>query len=106
MKLAVSFLYFLISIIMKTMNKVLVGAFTVALGAVLTLSSAAAKGFARNADQQMEKIPNGVVLTITSDDIPEVDEIVTYWGVVAVDKDFGAGYTYELIVEEATRLKD
>jgi hypothetical protein len=45
-------------------------------------------------------------LTITSDDIPEVDEIVTYWGVVAVDKDFGAGYTYEIIVEEATRLNN
>ncbi len=43
-------------------------------------------------------------LTITSDDIPNVGDIVTYWGVVAVDRDFGAGYSYELIVEEATRL--
>jgi len=43
-------------------------------------------------------------LTITSDDIPNLDEVVTYWGVVAVDKDFGAGYSYELIIEEATRL--
>lgn len=45
-------------------------------------------------------------LTITSDDIPNIDDIVTYWGVVAVDKDFGAGYSYELIVEEATRLNN
>ena len=45
-------------------------------------------------------------LTVTSDDIPNVGDIVNYWGVVAVDKDFGAGYYYELIVEEATRLNN
>jgi hypothetical protein len=43
-------------------------------------------------------------LTVTSDDNPQVGDIVTYWGVIDTDKDFGMGYYYELILEEAERL--
>jgi hypothetical protein len=44
-------------------------------------------------------------LTITTDDEPKVGDIVTYSGVLNLNRDFGAGYTYELIVEEAMPLR-
>ena len=40
-------------------------------------------------------------LTITSLDKVNVDDIVTFKGVVFLNKDFGSGYTYEIIMEEA-----
>ena len=40
-------------------------------------------------------------LTITSAAEVKVGDIVTIEGVVALKKDFGAGYSYEVIVEEA-----
>lgn len=41
-------------------------------------------------------------LVITSDSAPAADSIVVAEGVLAKDKDFGAGYFYNVIVEEAT----
>jgi hypothetical protein len=41
-------------------------------------------------------------VTVTSDGSASVGDVVTAWGVVAVDRDFGAGYSYALIVEDAT----
>ncbi len=43
-------------------------------------------------------------LTLTTNDKVKVGDVVTFQGVVTLNKDFGAGYFYELIVEEA-RLK-
>jgi len=40
-------------------------------------------------------------LTITTKSIVNVGEIVTFEGVVVVDKDFGAGYFYHVILEDA-----
>ena len=40
-------------------------------------------------------------LTITSAAEVKVGDIVTIEGVVALKKDFGAGYSYEVIIEEA-----
>ncbi|MFC1524673.1 DNA-binding protein [Thermodesulfobacteriota bacterium] len=40
-------------------------------------------------------------LVVTSADIPNVGEVITIEGVVASNKDFGAGYQYKVIVEEA-----
>lgn len=40
-------------------------------------------------------------LTVTSDVIPEAGSIVTIEGKVALDKDFGYGYTYPIMLEEA-----
>jgi hypothetical protein len=40
-------------------------------------------------------------LTVTSDVIPETGSIVTIEGKVALDKDFGYGYTYPIMLEEA-----
>ena len=40
-------------------------------------------------------------LTITSKELVNVGDIVTFEGVVTLDKKFGAGYSYDLIVEEA-----
>jgi len=40
-------------------------------------------------------------LTVTSDVIPETGSVVTIEGKVALDKDFGYGYTYPIMLEEA-----
>lgn len=42
-------------------------------------------------------------LTITTLDVVEVGDIAIFEGVVAIDKDFGAGYKYDLIIEEAVQ---
>lgn len=44
-------------------------------------------------------------LTITSQDTAEVGDEVVVTGTLAVDKDFGAGYTYPLLLEQATVSK-
>ncbi len=43
-------------------------------------------------------------LVVTSQDTPKVGDVVTASGILAKDKDFGAGYRYAVIVEEA-RIK-
>lgn len=43
-----------------------------------------------------------LTLTTTQDNV-KIGEIATYEGKVAVKKDFGSGYSYELIVEEAIK---
>lgn len=43
-------------------------------------------------------------LTITTQDEVRVGEIVTFEGIVAINRDFGHGYKYDLIVEEAKQL--
>ena len=44
-------------------------------------------------------------LTVTTQHIPKIDDVITYWGKVSVNKDFGMGYTYELILEEAEPME-
>ncbi len=44
-------------------------------------------------------------LTVTSDDTASVGDVVTVTGVVEVDKDFGAGYAYEVILTKAAVRK-
>jgi hypothetical protein len=44
-------------------------------------------------------------LTVTTDDIPEVGNIVTYSGSVILNKDFGYGYYYEVLLENAKVVK-
>lgn len=44
-------------------------------------------------------------LTITTLDKVTVGEVVTFEGTIALKKDFGYGYFYELIMEEATLVK-
>jgi len=41
-------------------------------------------------------------IVFTSKELPKVGDIVTASGVVSVDKDFGSGYFYKIIVENAT----
>ena len=41
-------------------------------------------------------------LVVTSQDDPKVGDVVTAKGTLYKDKDFGAGYLYKVIVEEAT----
>jgi hypothetical protein len=40
-------------------------------------------------------------LTITSQDVAEVNDEVTFKGKITLNKDFGAGYFYEVIMEDA-----
>jgi hypothetical protein len=40
-------------------------------------------------------------LTVTTDDGPMIGEIITFSGTLNLNRDFGAGYTYELILEDA-----
>jgi hypothetical protein len=44
-------------------------------------------------------------LTITTEDVVTVGDIVTASGTLTVDKDFGAGYAYDAIIENATIKK-
>jgi hypothetical protein len=41
-------------------------------------------------------------LVVTSTDLPSVGDIVTASGVIVKDRDFGSGYKYDLILEQAT----
>jgi hypothetical protein len=41
-------------------------------------------------------------LVATTQDVPKVGDVVTAKGTLYKDKDFGAGYLYKVIVEEAT----
>lgn len=41
-------------------------------------------------------------LVVTTQDEPKVGDVVTAKGILFKDKDFGAGYKYKVIVEEAT----
>ncbi|WP_263831759.1 hypothetical protein [Sulfurospirillum oryzae] len=44
-------------------------------------------------------------VVFTSSELPKVGDVVTASGVVRVDKDFGSGYSYKIIVENATFSK-
>ena len=55
--------------------------------------------------QDGTKNNNDFDLTITTKDEVKVGDVVTFEGVVALKKDFGAGYSYEVIVEEGKLLK-
>ena len=41
-------------------------------------------------------------LTVTTDGTAKIGDLVLVRGTAATNKDFGAGYSYELIIEEAT----
>lgn len=44
-------------------------------------------------------------LTVTSDDLAEVNDEITVKGKIILNKDFGYGYSYEVIMEDATIVK-
>lgn len=44
-------------------------------------------------------------LTVTTTDVVAVGDVVTVTGMVSVDRDFGAGYTYTVMLEEAEVTK-
>jgi hypothetical protein len=41
-------------------------------------------------------------LVVTTQDVPNVGDVVTAKGILYKDKDFGAGYKYKVIIEEAS----
>jgi hypothetical protein len=44
-------------------------------------------------------------LTVTTTESVALGDIVSFEGKIAVDKDFGSGYSYEIIMEEAKIIK-
>jgi hypothetical protein len=44
-------------------------------------------------------------LVVTSQDLPSVGDVITISGTLHIDKDFGSGYKYNVIVEEARITK-
>ena len=54
--------------------------------------------------QDGTKSNNNFDLTITTNDVTKVGDVVTFEGTVSLKKDFGAGYFYEVIVENAKLL--
>jgi hypothetical protein len=44
-------------------------------------------------------------IAVTTNDMATVGDVVTISGVVHVDKDFGAGYRYPVIIEEGKVTK-
>ncbi len=50
-------------------------------------------------------IKNTHDLVITTNDLPELNSVITIEGIVTTKKDFGAGYFYEVIVEEGAVKK-
>jgi len=47
---------------------------------------------------------NSFDLTVTTQELPAVGDEVTFNGKLTLNKDFGAGYTYEVIMEDAVLL--
>ncbi len=45
-------------------------------------------------------------LTITSQDLPALNDEVTFKGTIILDKDFGAGYFYDVIMEDAVMVNN
>jgi hypothetical protein len=45
-------------------------------------------------------------LTVTTDAEVAVGDVVTFEGVVALNKDFGYGYSYEVLLENATLITE
>jgi hypothetical protein len=41
-------------------------------------------------------------LTVTTEHVPQVGDVVTYSGTLTLNKDFGSGYSYELLLENAS----
>ena len=43
-------------------------------------------------------------LTVTSSEAFEVGQVVTLEGILALNRDFGYGYSYEILLEKATAV--
>lgn len=74
-----------------------------------TSSSAVKVTFNRSFDTDTQSCPstsdNSNDVLMTTKDKTKLGDIVTAKGVVHIDKDFGAGYTYKVLVEDATLQK-
>jgi hypothetical protein len=53
--------------------------------------------------QDGTKVDDNYDLTVTTNDVVKVGEVVTFTGQVVLNRDFGAGYAYDIILEEAKR---
>jgi hypothetical protein len=44
-------------------------------------------------------------LLVTTQEVVEVDDVVTFQGMIVLKKDFGAGYSYEVLMEMGKKQK-
>jgi len=51
--------------------------------------------------QDGTKDPCGYDLTVTTQDMANLGDVVIFEGIIALDRDFGAGYFYDVIMEDA-----
>jgi uncharacterized protein YycO len=91
--------------------------------AALNLNKAALAGQTISAQGKVVKVNNGIMgrnfvhvqdgtgdansnnLVVTSKQTAKVGDLVTISGVVVVNRDFGSGYSYPLLIEEASIAK-
>jgi hypothetical protein len=63
------------------------------------------KNWAHLRDGSGSAADNSNDVLVTTKDQTKVGDVVTAKGVVHLDKDFGAGYTYKVLVEDAALQK-
>lgn len=89
-----------------TRNKELAGKTVRLRGKVVKVSPGImGKNWVHLQDGTGNPLHNSHDLVFTTDATLEVDSVVIMEGILAADKDFGAGYTYTAIVEQATVSK-
>ena len=54
--------------------------------------------------QDGSSFENSFDLTVTTDELYQVGDVVTFIGTIGLNRDFGAGYTYDVIMEDATKV--
>jgi len=72
---------------------------------VKALSQIMGKNWIHIQDGTGDAAKNTHDIVITTQDMPKVGEVVTFAGTLYTNKDFGAGYAYPVIVEEASIVK-
>ena len=75
-------------------------------GQVVKVSSAImGKNWIHLQDGTGDPMSNTHDLVVTTNETVELDTVVTFEGVITANKDFGAGYKYDAIVEEAALIQ-
>ncbi|MBS2098800.1 hypothetical protein [Carboxylicivirga linearis] len=54
--------------------------------------------------QDGSSFENSFDLTVTTDELYQVGDVVTFIGTIGLNRDFGAGYIYNVIMEDATKV--
>lgn len=74
-------------------------------GKIVRYSHAMEKYFIHLRDGSGSDADNTNDVLVTTNDQAKIGDVVTVKGVVHIDKDFGSGYSYKVLIEEATLQK-